>query len=127
MPPGFWSLTTYDSVTDLTVPNPINRYALGSDNDLKKNADGSITIYLQHDNPGRDPLMLFGFGMATRLEHHRDDSLHDLAVEMPVRVCEDRQHEREANERQQEAEHQGRCDDQSPQRHRERVRQHCFD
>ena len=53
--------------------------------------------------------------------------LHDLAVEMPVRMCEDRQHEREANERQQEAEHQGRCDDQSPQRHRERVRQHCFD
>jgi DNA sulfur modification protein DndE len=54
VPPGFWSLTIYDSATDLTVPNPINRYSLGSDNDLKKNADGSITMYLQHDNPGPD-------------------------------------------------------------------------
>ena len=54
VPPGFWSLTIYDSATDLTVPNPINRYALGSDNDLKKYADGSIAMYLQHDNPGPD-------------------------------------------------------------------------
>jgi len=38
----------------LAGPNPINRYSLGSDNDLKKNADGSITMYLQHDNPGPD-------------------------------------------------------------------------
>jgi hypothetical protein len=40
--------------TKLTVENPINRYSLGSDNDLKKNKDGSITIYLQKDSPGKD-------------------------------------------------------------------------
>jgi hypothetical protein len=54
IPPGFWSLTAYDSATGYTVPNPINRYALGSDDNLKHNADGSFTIYVQHDNPGPD-------------------------------------------------------------------------
>ena len=51
--PGFWSLTLYDSANNYTVPNPINRYALGSDDKtLKLNADGSLTIYLQKDSPG---------------------------------------------------------------------------
>jgi len=54
VPPGFWSVTMYDGVTRYTVPNPINRYYLGSMNDLKKNADGSFTIYVQHDSPGAD-------------------------------------------------------------------------
>ena len=44
----------YDLNTNFTVENPINRYTLGSDNDLKKNDDGSITIYLQKDSPGKD-------------------------------------------------------------------------
>ena len=53
--PGFWSLTPYDLETSYTVPNPINRYSLGSDNkDLKFNPDGSLTLYLQADNPGAD-------------------------------------------------------------------------
>lgn len=52
--PGFWSFTMYDLKTNYTVPNSINRYSLGSDNDLKKNEDGSITIYLQKDSPGKD-------------------------------------------------------------------------
>jgi hypothetical protein len=50
--PGFWSLTMYDARTSYTVPNAINRYALGSDDNLKKNGDGSFTIILQHDDPG---------------------------------------------------------------------------
>jgi DNA sulfur modification protein DndE len=54
IPPGFWSVTMYDGVTKLTVPNPINRYFLGSANDMKKNADGSFTMYLQTTNPGKD-------------------------------------------------------------------------
>ena len=41
-PPGFWSLTMYDGETFYTVPNPINRYTISSDNDLKMNADGSF-------------------------------------------------------------------------------------
>src|SRR5262249_54075514 len=53
--PGFWSLTPYDGKTNYTIPNPINRYSLGSDNkDLKYNSDGSLTLYLQADNPRKD-------------------------------------------------------------------------
>jgi hypothetical protein len=50
--PGFWSLTLYDSANNYTVPNPLNRYSLGSDNEtLQRNPDGSLTIYLQKDSP----------------------------------------------------------------------------
>ncbi len=53
--PGFWSLTMYDAENNYTVENPINRYMLGSDTpDLKKNADGSFTLYIQNENPGKD-------------------------------------------------------------------------
>jgi len=54
IPPGFWSVTMYDGVTKFTVPNPINRFFLGSANDMKKNADGSATMYLQATSPGKD-------------------------------------------------------------------------
>jgi len=54
IPPGFWSVTMYDGKTKLTVPNPINRYSLGGDNEMKKNADGSFTMYLQSTSPGKD-------------------------------------------------------------------------
>jgi hypothetical protein len=54
VPPGFWSVTMYDKVTNYSVPNAINRYDLGSQSNLKKNADGTITLYLQHDNPSKD-------------------------------------------------------------------------
>ena len=51
--PGFWSLTLYDLANNYTVPNPINRYSLGSDDKtLKLNTDGSLTIYLQKNSPG---------------------------------------------------------------------------
>jgi DNA sulfur modification protein DndE len=52
--PGFWSVTMYDRVTNYTAPNPINRYHLADYDNLKKNADGSITIYMQTTSPGAD-------------------------------------------------------------------------
>jgi hypothetical protein len=53
--PGFWSLTLYDAANNYTVPNPIERYSLGSDNKtLKRNPDGSLTLYLQKDSPGAE-------------------------------------------------------------------------
>ncbi|MBV8745491.1 MAG: DUF1254 domain-containing protein [Xanthobacteraceae bacterium] len=52
--PGFWSITLYDAENNYTVVNPMNRYMLGSDTPLKKNPDGSFTIYIQSDNPGPD-------------------------------------------------------------------------
>jgi hypothetical protein len=55
LPPvdGFWSLTMYNAEY-FFVDNPLNRYTLSARNDLKKNADGSIDLYLQHENPGAE-------------------------------------------------------------------------
>jgi DNA sulfur modification protein DndE len=53
IPPGYWSLTMYD-ISGFTAANSIGRYSLGSDDALKRNADGSFTIYVQHDDPGGD-------------------------------------------------------------------------
>lgn len=56
LPPvkGFWSLTAYDSA-HFFVRNPLNRYSLGTKNqDLKTNADGSLTFYVQAESPGAD-------------------------------------------------------------------------
>ncbi|HKS09877.1 MAG TPA: DUF1214 domain-containing protein [Pyrinomonadaceae bacterium] len=48
---GFWSLTLYDE-QHFFAPNELNRYSLGTKNrDLKRNADGSMTIYVQADAP----------------------------------------------------------------------------
>jgi hypothetical protein len=58
LPPvnAFWSVTMYDGKTQLLVANPINRYLINSPmlSQLEKNADGSITLYLQKDSPGAD-------------------------------------------------------------------------
>lgn len=53
LPPvnGFWSLTMYDE-NYFFVDNPLNRYTLSARNALKTNADGSVDLYLQHENPG---------------------------------------------------------------------------
>ena len=54
VPPGFWSVTMYDKALGYTVPNPINRYHLADYDKLTKNADGSMTIYMQSTSPGAD-------------------------------------------------------------------------
>jgi hypothetical protein len=53
---AFWSVTLYDGKTQLLVENPINRYLINSPMlpGLKKNADGSLTIYIQKDSPAAD-------------------------------------------------------------------------
>jgi hypothetical protein len=58
LPPvnAFWSVTMYDGKTQLLIENPLNRYLINSPMlpDLKKNADGSLTITIQKDSPGKD-------------------------------------------------------------------------
>ena len=58
LPPvnAFWSLTMYDGKTQFLIKNPINRYLLNSPMlpGMKKNADGSLTLYIQRDSPGTD-------------------------------------------------------------------------
>jgi hypothetical protein len=51
----FWSWTMYKLPQRWLVANSINRYSLGSATPgLKKADDGSITIYLQAESPGKD-------------------------------------------------------------------------
>ena len=50
---GFRSVTLYGP-DGYPVSNPINRYAISSWMPLKKNADGSIDIYVQRNSPGKD-------------------------------------------------------------------------
>jgi hypothetical protein len=53
---AFWSVTMYDAKTQLLIENPIDRYLINSPMlpGLKTNADGSLTIYIQKDSPGKD-------------------------------------------------------------------------
>jgi len=51
---AFWSTTMYDAKKRLMVENSINRYKIGSADNLKANADGSTTIYIQAESPGKD-------------------------------------------------------------------------
>lgn len=58
LPPvnAFWSVTMYDGKTQLLIENPMNRYLINSSMlpDLKKNDDGTLTVYIQNDSPGKD-------------------------------------------------------------------------
>src|SRR6185369_9237101 len=55
LPPvnAFWSVTMYDGKSQLLIKNPINRYLINSPMlpGMKKNADGSLTLYIQKDSP----------------------------------------------------------------------------
>jgi hypothetical protein len=50
---AFWSVTMYDP-DSFFVANPINRYAVSSWMPFKRNADGSLDLYIQNASPGTD-------------------------------------------------------------------------
>jgi hypothetical protein len=58
LPPvnAFWSLTMYDWPQSLLVTNPINRYLINSPMlpNLKRDADGGLTLIIQNESPGKD-------------------------------------------------------------------------
>ena len=53
---AFWSVTMYDGKTQLLIENPINRYLINAPmlRGMKKNRDGSLTLYIQNKSPGKD-------------------------------------------------------------------------
>lgn len=55
MPPvkerGFWSVTAYDSTTDLLIDNELNRYCINDRSEVIYNEDGSLDIYIQNERP----------------------------------------------------------------------------
>lgn len=58
LPPinAFWSLTMYGLPESLLVANPMNRYLINSPMlpQLKRDADGGITLYIQNASPGSE-------------------------------------------------------------------------
>jgi hypothetical protein len=85
LPPvrAFWSITMYALPSRLLVANPINRYLINSPMlpSLKRDTDGGVTIYVQHDSPGADkeanwlPAPAGPFTMAMRLYWPKPDAL----------------------------------------------------
>jgi hypothetical protein len=85
LPPvnAFWSLTMYEMPQSLLVANPINRYLINSPmlSQLKKDADGGITLHIQNESPGKDkeanwlPAPKGPFVMAMRLYWPKEDAL----------------------------------------------------
>lgn len=58
LPPvnAFWSLTLYELPSSLLYANLLDRYLINSPMlpDLKKDADGGITLHVQNESPGAD-------------------------------------------------------------------------
>jgi hypothetical protein len=58
LPPvnAFWSLTLYELPASLLYANSLNRYLINSPMlpDLKRDADGGLTVHIQHESPGPD-------------------------------------------------------------------------
>jgi hypothetical protein len=56
LPPvsAFWSVTMYDGKSQFLIKNPINRYLINTPmlSAMAKDADGSLTLYIQKDSPG---------------------------------------------------------------------------
>jgi len=69
---AFWSVTMY-TPDSFFVANPLNRYALSSWMPFKRNPDGSLDLYIQHESPGKDkeanwlPAPAGGFNVTLRM------------------------------------------------------------
>ncbi|MGE0742496.1 MAG: DUF1254 domain-containing protein [Hyphomonadaceae bacterium] len=86
---GFWSFTVYDAETRLLAPHSSGRYKRGDrDRDMVRDADGSLTLYLQHDAPAPElmanwlPIPRKGFQVVARLYWPTQDVL-TLAYKPP--------------------------------------------
>jgi hypothetical protein len=85
LPPvdAFWSVTLYDP-EGFQVANPINRFAVSSWMPFKRDADGSLTLYFQNENPGSDrevnwlPAPKGPFNLTMRLYAPKSEALTGL-------------------------------------------------
>jgi hypothetical protein len=52
---GFWSITMYEIDQGWWfTPNALNKFTVSPRNELKYNADGSLTLYFQRESPGKE-------------------------------------------------------------------------
>jgi hypothetical protein len=95
LPPvnAFWSLTMYEMPASLLVANPINRYLINSPMlpSLKKNKDGSITLHISHQSPGKDkesnwlPAPAGSFICVMRLYWPKDEAIEGKWTAPPMK------------------------------------------
>ena len=91
LPPveAFWSVTLYNS-KHAFVANTIGRYAIGDRDRLKFDADGSLTLYVQHEPPGGDkesnwlPAPENEFNLCLRLYWPKKEALDGTWAPPPV-------------------------------------------
>ncbi len=94
LPPvhAFWSATMYGLPENLLVANPINRYLINSPMlpDLKRDADGGLTLYIQTDSPGAElesnwlPAPKGPFWIALRLYWPKQEALDGTWQQPPL-------------------------------------------
>jgi hypothetical protein len=95
LPPvnAFWSVTMYDLPASLLVANPLNRYLLNSPMlpNMKRDADGGLTLYIQNESPGKDkeanwlPAPKGKFWMAMRLYWPKEEALNGEWTAPPLK------------------------------------------
>jgi hypothetical protein len=95
LPPvnAFWSLTMYDLPASLLVANPLNRYLINSPMlpQLKRDADGGLTLYIQNESPGGDkeanwlPAPKGPFAMYMRLYWPKEEALDGKWTAPPLK------------------------------------------
>ena len=98
LPPvnSFWSLTMYELPASLLVTNPIDRYLLNSPMlpDFVRDDDGGITLYIQHQSPGKDkepnwlPAPNGPFSVVMRLYWPKAEALDGTWKLPPLRMVE---------------------------------------
>jgi hypothetical protein len=95
LPPvnAFWSLTMYELPASLLAANPINRYLINSPMlpQLKKDADGGVTLLIQNPSPGKDkeanwlPAPKGPFTMYMRLYWPKEEALDGKWTAPPLK------------------------------------------
>ena len=98
LPPvhAFWSLTMYEMPKSLLVANPINRYLINSPMlpQLKRDADGGLTLLIQNESPGKDkeanwlPAPKGPFVMAMRLYWPKEEAVDSKWTAPPAKKAE---------------------------------------
>jgi len=91
---AFWSFTMYEMPASLLVANPINRYLINSTMlpELKKDAKGGITIYVQYESPGKEkesnwlPAPEGPFAIALRLYWPKEAALDGSWKQPPLEI-----------------------------------------
>ncbi len=95
LPPvnAFWSVTMYELPSRLLIANPLNRYLLNLPMlpQFKRDADGGLTFYIQHESPGKAkesnwlPAPKGPFYVVLRLYWPKTEAIEGKWIQPPMR------------------------------------------